>query len=167
MLGYFDHSAVLFYVRMLFGFCGIFRMMTWDYHGATVCLMAAGFCHLFDVRGTSGMERSRSRERFTVLIDSFSELLCFGILPALIVCAGSGLRAASAVGSFYCLCVLIHVICRDGLPVASAALTVPLILSISARYAMKAEIFGLFVLVLMASVYVIPFHLCPLIRRIR
>ena len=52
--------------------------------------MIAGLCDMFDGKIASTMERTRQEKRFGVQIDSLSDLICFGVLPALIVYSGGG-----------------------------------------------------------------------------
>ena len=52
---------------------------------ALLCLMFAGFCDMFDGKIASTMKRTKQEKRFGIQIDSLSDLICFGALPALIV----------------------------------------------------------------------------------
>lgn len=108
MLGFYNYTVILTYLGMLTGFAGIVRVLSDDIRGAIVCLMIAGVCDMFDGTIASTMERTKQEKRFGVQIDSLSDLVCFGVLPALIVYAGGsgGLRFIPC--ALYLLCALIR-----------------------------------------------------------
>ena len=177
MLGYYNYTVVLTYAGMLFGFTGILQAMNGNYHGAVICLMVAGLCDMFDGKVASTMERTRSQKRFGIQIDSLSDLICFGVLPAVIVYTGSTLAWAPAAAALYVLCALIRLAwfnvdeeerqeteggsrhIYSGLPVTSAALIIPLALGLSDRTTMTAQIFGPILMLIMAAAFVTPFQL--------
>ncbi len=177
MLGYYNYTVVLTYIGMLFGFGGILQAMNGQYHGAIVCLMVAGLCDMFDGKVASTMERTCSQKRFGIQIDSLSDLICFGVLPATIVCSVSTLKWAPVSAGLYVLCALIRLAWFNvdeeerqeaeggsrqiyrGLPVTSAALIFPLMLGLSNRTAASARVFGPVLLVIMAALFITPFEL--------
>ena len=85
LLGFYDYTVVLTYAGMLFAFCGILEAIGQYYKGAILCLMIAGLCDMFDGAVASTKERNRQEKRFGVQIDSLSDLISFGILPAVLV----------------------------------------------------------------------------------
>lgn len=177
MLGYYNYTVVLTYIGMLFGFSGILQTLNGNYHGAVMCLMAAGLCDMFDGKVASTMQRTRSQKRFGIQIDSLSDLICFGVLPAVIACTGSTLKWAPAASGIYCLCALIRLAWFNvdeeerqekedgsrrvyyGLPVTSAALIIPMILGITGRSASTAEVAGPVLMLVMAVAFITPFQL--------
>ena len=70
---------------MLTGFIGIVYAFEKNTFGAVICLMIAGFCDMFDGTIASTKERTQQEKCFGIQIDSFSDLICFGALPAIIV----------------------------------------------------------------------------------
>lgn len=109
MLGYYNYTVILTYIGMLSGFTGITFAMNGNIHAALICLMVAGFCDMFDGKIASTRERTRAEKRFGIQIDSLSDLICFGVLPAVIVCAYcEGSRVSIMIGGFYALCALIR-----------------------------------------------------------
>lgn len=108
-LGYYNYTVILTYCGMLAAFFGILRVIKGDYWGAVFCLMAAGLCDMFDGTVASTMERTDSEKRFGIQIDSLSDLVAFGVLPALFVYMICGQTAPAAVisGAFV-LCALIR-----------------------------------------------------------
>lgn len=109
MIGYYNYTVVLTYVGMLFGFTGITYVWNGNLKMALICLLIAGFCDMFDGKVASTMERTKQEKRFGVQIDSLSDLICFGVLPALIVvqCSG-GKMPYILVSAAYVLCALIR-----------------------------------------------------------
>ena len=85
MLGFYNYTVILTYLGMLTGFYGITCLITGNRKGALVCLMIAGVCDMFDGKIASTMTRTKKEKRFGIQIDSLSDLICFGVLPALIV----------------------------------------------------------------------------------
>ena len=109
MLGYYNYTVILTYIGMLSGFTGITFAMNGNVHAALICLMVAGFCDMFDGKIASTRERTRAEKRFGIQIDSLSDLICFGVLPAVIVCSYcEGTRLSVLIGGFYALCALIR-----------------------------------------------------------
>lgn len=152
LLGYYNYTVVLTYIGMLTGFRGILCAFSGKLADAVLCLMIAGFCDMFDGAIASTMERTRQEKCFGIQIDSLSDLICFGVLPASICCnAGTENPLAQTVAGFYLLCALIRLAyfnvdeqerqritdgCRElyyGMPVTLSALFIPLIYAIESR----------------------------------
>ena len=85
MIGYYNYTVILTYVGMLFGFAGITYVGSGNLKMALICLLMAGLCDMFDGKVASTRERTKQEKRFGVQIDSLSDLICFGGLPAVIV----------------------------------------------------------------------------------
>ena len=81
MIGYYNYTVILTYIGTLFGFAGITYIWNGNLKMALFCLMCAGLCDMFDGRIASTMKRTKPEKRFSVQIDSLSDLVCFGILP--------------------------------------------------------------------------------------
>ena len=145
MIGIYNYTVILTYLGMISGFTGILYVTSGNTKAALLCLMAAGFCDMFDGKIASTMERTQQEKRFGIQIDSLSDLICFGVLPAMIGyhCAGKTMLSA-AIAAGYVLCALIRLAwfnvdeekrqdeenCRRetylGLPVTASALLIPL-----------------------------------------
>lgn len=150
MIGYYNYTVVLTYFGMLFGFAGIIYIWDGYLDMALICLMVAGLCDMFDGKIASTMKRSMKAKKFGIQIDSLSDLICFGVLPALILfyISSSGILAV-VIPAVYILCALIRLAWFNvdeeerqandnksrteylGLPVTSAALLVPAMIMIS------------------------------------
>ena len=86
MLGIYNYTVILTYLGMLSGFGGILCAFERRVDLALLCLIVSGVCDVFDGKvASTKKDRSRSEKRFGIQIDSLSDLVCFGVLPAVIV----------------------------------------------------------------------------------
>ena len=107
LCGYYNYTVVLTYLGMLIG--GITYTMEAAYRQAVLCLMTAGVCDMFDGTVAATKQRSVREKRFGIQIDSLSDLICFGVLPALFTYNISGKRYSGLLaGCLYLLCALIR-----------------------------------------------------------
>lgn len=146
MLGFYNYTVVLTYLGMLSAFAGILSAADGNVDRAMVCLMAAGVFDMFDGRVARTMERTKDEKRFGIQIDSLSDLISFGVLPALILYrltekSPDGILTAG----LYVLCALIRLAyfnvmeekrqdeeegprtCYQGLPVTVSAVLLPIV----------------------------------------
>lgn len=85
MIGCYNYTVILTYIGTVFGFTGITYVFNGKLTTALICLMVAGFCDMFDGKIASTMKRTEQEKKFGIQIDSLSDLICFGVLPAIIV----------------------------------------------------------------------------------
>ena len=176
MLGVYNYTVVLTYFSMLISFAGLACAERGDLRGALLCLMLSGVCDMFDGKIASTKVRTTREKRFGVQIDSLSDLVCFGVLPARIVCrlAGNGPLGFYA-GGIYLLCALIRLAWFNvdeeerqdretgsrqvylGLPVTTAALLLPLTLGLSHAWGLPANKTAPGLLLVMAAAFLTPF----------
>ncbi|MBR2523274.1 MAG: CDP-alcohol phosphatidyltransferase family protein [Clostridiales bacterium] len=87
MIGIYDYTVILTYLSMISGCTGIIISMSGvghPYVGA-LFLMVSGLCDAFDGRvARSKKNRTQLEKNFGVQIDSMSDLIAFGVLPAAI-----------------------------------------------------------------------------------
>lgn len=76
---------LLTYLGMLVSFVGIILTMQGSPYAALICLLLSGVCDMFDGRVAATRLRTKQEKCFGIQIDSLSDLICFGVLPALIV----------------------------------------------------------------------------------
>ena len=88
MLGFYNYTVILTYLSLISGTIGIFAAATGrPVVTSIICLMLSGFLDLFD--GIVARTRKKSTDdekRFGIQIDSLADLVCFGVLPAVIGC---------------------------------------------------------------------------------
>ena len=178
MLGVYNYTVILTYLGMLSGFAGILCVLDKKPDVALICLIIAGVCDVFDGKvASTKKDRTRSEKRFGIQIDSLSDLVCFGVLPAVIVYTLGGSRLRVLACGAYVLCALIRLAWFNvdeearqdfdtgrrkvylGLPVTSAALIFPLLSLVCHLCRWPFSVLSLFVLLLAAAAFLTPFSI--------
>lgn len=85
MLGFYNYTVIATYLGLCSGVYGITRCFAGRNDLAILCLMVAGFFDTFD-GAIARTKKNRTPEecRFGIQIDSLTDLVAFGVLPALI-----------------------------------------------------------------------------------
>lgn len=175
LCGYYNYTVVLTYLGMLIGFVGITYTMEGAYRQAVLCLMTEGVCDMFDGTVAATKQRSVREKRFGIQIDSLSDLICFGVLPALFTYNISGKRYSGLLaGCLYLLCALIRLAYFNvleeerqqgetekrqwylGLPVTSSALILPAFYAMENGRGPAAGGMVITISMLMAAAFVLP-----------
>lgn len=179
MLGVYNYTVVLTYLGMLAAFTGITHAIRGGLRSALICLMISGFCDMLDGKiASTKKDRTIQERRFGIQIDSLSDLICFGVLPAVIVyTAAQGGSGGFYISGFYLLCALIRLAWFNvdeeerlernagsrevyyGLPVTSSALILPALFGLGRLRAWPLHILGPAVLILMGAAFLSPFRL--------
>ncbi|MCR5196332.1 MAG: CDP-alcohol phosphatidyltransferase family protein [Pseudobutyrivibrio sp.] len=84
MIGVYDYTVILTYLSTISGVIGIIITMTGIGHPycGTLFLMISGLLDGFDGKvARTKKNRTEFEKKFGIEIDSFSDLICFGILP--------------------------------------------------------------------------------------
>ncbi len=85
MIGVYDYTVILTYLGFASGVFGIINAFEGRIFPAVICLMFAGLCDMFDGKVARTKKKRTVEERhFGIQLDSLSDLVCFGILPAMI-----------------------------------------------------------------------------------
>ena len=110
MIGFYNYTVYLTYVSMLISAAGIFLAMGGHPWAAVICLGVSGVCDMFDGKiARTKKVRTEEEKRFGIQIDSLCDIVCFGVLPAVI---GMSLGADSwwqlTAGALFILCGLIR-----------------------------------------------------------
>ncbi len=178
MLGVYNYTVILTYLGMLISFSGITFALNGSIHSALVCLMISGVCDMFDGKIASTKTRTAKEKRFGIQIDSLSDLICFGALPAVIIyITSSGSNSSFYIAGLYLLCALIRLswfnvdeeerqACTQeprevylGLPVTTAALVIPALIGLGQVNNWPLDKLGPVILLVMAVAFVTPFRL--------
>lgn len=144
LLGYYNYTVVLTYLGMIFAFLGVIKAIEGDYAAGIGCLMLAGVCDMFDGMVANTKKRDRMEKNFGIQIDSLSDLISFGVFPAVFVYLITERTLLSLiVTAFYLLAALIRLAYFNvleeerqktttekrtsylGLPVTTIAITLP------------------------------------------
>ncbi len=179
MLGVYNYTVILTYMGMLISFWGVTFAFKDNICGALLCLMLAGFCDMFDGKiASTKKDRTEQEKRFGIQIDSLSDLISFGILPAVIVyeTCKEGIFSFIVPG-MYVLFALIRLAWFNvdeeerqnisdgsreyylGLPVTTSALFLPMIMGLTMCFNGSTAITGVITLFFMAVSFICPFEL--------
>lgn len=147
MIGFYNYTVILTYLSLMISVGGLFLAADGRIDMAILCLMASGFLDLFDgIVARTKKDRTDDQKTFGIQIDSLTDVICFGALPALIAYM-TGMRAV-----YQILILMVFVTCGMirlgyynvteqhrqaattevrkaycGLPITSSALLVPFI----------------------------------------
>ncbi len=179
LLGYWNYTVILTYIGMLFGFTGILKSFSGKPNQAIACLMIAGFCDLFDgAIASTKKDRTTSEKMFGIQIDSLSDLICFCVLPAILVFSITPQSLPVQIMSgYFVLCGLIRLSFFNvdeaerqaqtteprrfflGLPVTMSAVFLPMVYAIVILAPFLSEIFLSIALVIIGTLFLTPFEL--------
>ena len=178
MLGIYNYTVILTYIGFLSGFAGILCAFGGHLTAAVLCLLGAGVCDVFDGKvASTKKDRTRSEKRFGIQIDSLSDLVCFGVLPAVIVYSLGGAWVRALACGAYVLCALIRLAWFNvdeearqdfdtgrrkvylGLPVTSAAAIFPLLIGVGRLHHWPLHIMGPLTLLIVAAAFLTPFSI--------
>lgn len=143
MVGFYNYTVYATYLGMLSAVAGILFAAEKNLFAAVICLVLCGVVDGVD--GTiarTKKDRTDSEKRFGIEIDSLSDLVAFGVLPAALAFSASSLLLVKGAALFYALCALVRLAYFDvlaheklnggqvndsyiGLPVTSSAWALP------------------------------------------
>lgn len=149
-IGFYNYTVVLTYIGLGTAVCGIHEAVAHNYKEAILCLLICGLCDAFDgAIARTNKKRSEEARWFGIQIDSLCDLVCFGVLPAVIGYAllpGNMVTLLSMM--FYILAAVIRLAYFNvqeitktgsgkreyylGMPVTSSALIMPIVALITA-----------------------------------
>lgn len=85
MIGVYDYTVIATYVALIVSVQGIFASSSGRPEVGLLCLMICGMIDTFDGKiARSKKDRTEDGKRFGIQIDSLNDLVCFGVLPAVI-----------------------------------------------------------------------------------
>lgn len=92
MLGVYDYTVVLTYVSLMVSIGGMMFAVNGHLHLGVMCLAISGLCDMFDGKiARTKKNRTEVEKRFGIQIDSLSDIVCFGVAPAVLCyCFGNG-----------------------------------------------------------------------------
>lgn len=144
MLGVYDYTVILTYVSLMVSVGGMMFAVNGHLHLGVMCLAISGLCDMFDGKiARTKKNRTEVEKRFGIQIDSLSDIVCFGVGPA-VLCYCAGMRGV-AILMFYVLAGLIRLAwfnvmeeqrqeetsekreCYQGLPITSMAIALPIV----------------------------------------
>jgi len=86
MIGFYNYTVILTYLGLASSAIGIFMLgYNPEAFPLAICLLLfSGMCDMFDGRVARMKKRTSIEENFGAQIDSLSDMVCFGIFPAVI-----------------------------------------------------------------------------------
>ncbi len=178
LLGFYNYTVILTYMGMLTAFIGITAAFSGNFFKSAICLMVAGLCDMFDGAIASTKKRSNKEKLYGIQIDSLSDLISFGVLPAIFIYSlGSGGRMKLFASGFYVLCALIRLAYFNvleeerqnitektrssylGLPVTASALILPFIYIITGFWLMPGDILLYLSVIIMGIAFLLPLNI--------
>ena len=87
MIGFYDYTVIFTYLSLISASCGIMVALSGGGHPyiGTFFLLFCGLCDAFDGKvARTKKDRSQAEHSFGIQIDSLSDLVAFGVLPAAI-----------------------------------------------------------------------------------
>ena len=174
MLGVYDYTVVLTYISLVVSMSGMMFSVNGKIQYAVVCLAISGLCDMFDGKiARTKKNRTEVEKNFGIQIDSLSDVICFGVSPAILCyCMGMRSRVGIVILMFYVLAGLIRLAWFNvteevrqsettekreyyqGLPITSMAIALPIMFALKPLLG-KDFFLGLHVLVL-AVYYLLP-----------
>ena len=108
MIGFYNYTVILTYLSLMISVGGLFLAADGRIDMAILCLMASGFLDLFDgIVARTKKDRTDDQKTFGIQIDSLTDVICFGALPAMIAYM-TGMRAV------YQILILMHFVNQFG-----------------------------------------------------
>lgn len=83
-VGYYNYTVIPTYIGFACAILGIFFAMLGKPQLAVYCLIASGICDMFDGKIARTRKRTEEEKQFGIQIDSLSDSISFGVLPAVI-----------------------------------------------------------------------------------
>lgn len=144
IIGYFRKCDILTMLGTTIAFIGMCCAFNGHFSLASLCLMLSGICDSFDGTLARKYKYDKSQQEYGVQLDSLSDVICFGILPAIITVLISTSIVSVIICIFYMLCGVIRLAYFNmlhttkaakkgeyiGLPITSIAIAYPIILII-------------------------------------
>lgn len=176
MIGFYNVSVIATYLSLASALFGMFFAFNVQVPQAMLCLMFSGLCDMFDGKIARRVTRTKQEQEFGIQLDSLADIVCFGVLPAIIGYA-LGLKPV-----YYMAILIIYVLCGlirlayfnvteqerqnveknvrkyyEGLPITAAALILPMLYCFSKLIGDVFPIVYASVLVLLGAAFIVRF----------
>jgi len=176
MIGVYDYTVIATYAALIISIQGIFASTSGRPEVGMLCLMLCGMIDTFDGRiARSKKDRTDEGKLFGIQIDSLNDLVCFGVLPAVIgYSLGMTSLLSKLVLSLFALAALIRLayfnvleekrqqettadrVSYLGLPVTSVSVIMPFFYLLAEYLSINVKIVLSVVLVAMGIAFVAP-----------
>lgn len=178
MLGFYNYTVYLTYVGLVSGVTGIALAFGGSIQGAVLCLLFSGLCDMFDGKiARTKKDRTEDEKAFGVQIDSLCDIVCFGVLPAVISFAcGAMEKWQVAAAALFVLCGVIRLgyfnVTEEnrrrstdakrseysGLPITASAIALPLLMCFAKQIGSALPFAVSLLLTLLSVCYITPLN---------
>jgi len=179
MVGIYNYTVILTLLSVVSAAVGITFSVSGNVQIGLICLGVCGICDAFDGTVASLKKNRTDYERaYGMNLDSLSDIVAFGILPAMIF-YGFGFHEfwAYIIMAFYIICAISRLAFFDveevlrketnpgkrthftGLPVTNASVIFPIVAAISLLTGLPANYLCLIFLILTGIAFITPFKL--------
>jgi len=110
MIGFYNYTVVITYVGLASSVFGMMQLIDGRFRTAICCLALSGLCDMFDGKiARTKKDRTNDEKLFGIQIDSLSDVVCFGVFPAMIsyVLGVRGIIGGLII-TFYCITAVIR-----------------------------------------------------------
>ncbi|GEM_PF-1416427 len=174
-IGYFRKCDLLTMLGTALAFCGIYFACLQHFTIAIFCLVLCGICDSFDGPLARKYEYNKSQKEYGVQLDTVSDVICFGVFPALLtVLMSNQSKIVLLFCIFYLLCGVIRLAYFNmlyvtktgkngeyiGLPITTIALVYPIIFLILRfiNYSLIGKVMP-FILLIMGFLFILKFKI--------
>lgn len=144
IIGFYRKCDLLTMCGMVISFVGMLLAIHGHFTYAALCLLISGICDGFDGTLARKKKYSENEKTYGIQLDSLSDLVCFGVFPAILTCLISDNIYAYIIAGIYLLCGLVRLayfntLAADpkskknvfiGVPITTVSIVYPLILFI-------------------------------------
>lgn len=108
IIGFYRKCDLLTMCGTLFSFIGIILIFNQHYTLSVVCMVLSGICDAFDGTLARKGKYSKMEQAYGVQLDSLSDVICFGVFPAILTSVISNHIITKIICAFYMLCGVIR-----------------------------------------------------------
>ncbi len=178
-IGFYNYTVILTYTGMICAFVSILMALNYRFWDSLIFLMISGLCDMFDgAIASTNKKRSDAEKRFGIQIDSLSDLVSFGVAPALFVymiCDKN--LMAGIIGACFVLAALIRLafynVCEEerqkattdkrsvffGVPVTTIAVVLPVVYLLEGKKVISGMFPYLLLLILVGTGFLLPIEI--------
>ena len=108
IIGFYRKCDFITMTGTLFSFIGLMLVLSQHFTMAVLCMVVSGICDAFDGTVARMSKSTKMEKAYGVQLDSLSDVICFGVVPATITAAMSPSLITKVICAFYVLCGVIR-----------------------------------------------------------
>lgn len=109
-IGFYNYTVLLTYMSLASAVVGLYFTSIGNCQAAVLCIILSGICDIFDgVVARSKKDRTQDQKNFGIQIDSLTDVIAFGVLPAAVYyCKGVNSVLGICILVLYIMCGVIR-----------------------------------------------------------